>query len=327
MVTPKADARSDESLLDAYRGGDEDALGSLLRRHAPAVYRFGLKMCRDPEDANDILQETMLAAARGAREFRGDSSLTTWLYTIARSFCIKARRKARVEAEPLDEDGAMDVPSTAAAPDEAASDHELADALEKAIAELDPMYREVLVLRDVEGLTAPEVGEILGLGVDAVKSRLHRARVSVRDRLAPLMTPAIEGAQTERRAFGSSAAPPPASPSGAPTSVAAIAARGPTCPDVVMQLSRYLEGEIGPDQCKELDAHVASCARCRADCDSLRRVLALCKTESRGGFVSPAIQLAVQRALRQLEARAIPRASDPPRGKGASPRGSRRPKA
>ena len=272
MGTPPSDARSDTSLLDAYRQGDEEALGSLLRRHAPAVYRFGLKMCRDPEDASDVLQETMLAAARGAKEFRGDASLSTWLYTIARSFCIKARRRARVEAEPLDDEGAMEVASPAIGPDEIASDHELAGALERAIAALDPMYREVLILRDVEGLTAPEVAGVLGIGTDAVKSRLHRARVAVRDRLAPMI-----------------------SPDEAP--------RGAACPDVAPILSRYLEGEIGAEQCKELDAHVANCSHCKAECDSLRRVLALCKTESRGGSVSPEIQLAVQRALRQLEAR------------------------
>lgn len=306
MGTPPSDARSDTSLLDAYRQGDEEALGSLLRRHAPAVYRFGLKMCRDPEDASDVLQETMLAAARGAREFRGDASLTTWLYTIARSFCIKARRRARVEAEPLDDEGAMEVASPAIGPDEVASDHELADALEQAIAALDPMYREVLILRDVEGLTAPEVADVLGIGTDAVKSRLHRARVAVRDRLAPLIM-SSEG--TPARALDRDG------PSGDPKPRrASLPPRDASCPDVVPMLSRYLEGEIGADQCKELDAHVAGCPRCRAECDSLRRVLAICKTESRGGAVSPEIQVAVQRALRQLEARQLASSSSPSAG-------------
>lgn len=197
--------------------------------------------------------------------------MTTWLFAIARSFCIKARRRARVETTSLDDEGAMDVAATSSSPDEIASDREIGDALEQAIVELDPMYREVLVLRDVEGLTAPEVAEILGIGNDAVKSRLHRARVSVRDRLAPLMTPN----------------PPP---------------KGESCPDVAPLLSRYLEGEIGPQQCKELDAHVAGCPRCKGECDSLRRVLALCKNEATSGMVPPAVQAAVQRALKQLDA-------------------------
>lgn len=269
---PTTDDRSDAALLEAHKNGDPQALGALLYRHAPSVHRFGLKMCRDAEDANDIVQETMLAAARGAADFRGGSSLTTWLFAIARSFCIKARRRARAETTPLDDEGVMEVASQASAPDEIASDREIGDALQEAIAALDPMYREVLVLRDVEGLTAPEVAEVLGIGNDAVKSRLHRARVAIRDRLAPLMIPKQEP-------------------------------RGEACPDVVPLLSRYLEGEIGPQQCKEMDQHVTSCPRCRTECDSLRKVLALCKNESKGGAVPPAVQAAVQRALRQLEAR------------------------
>ena len=88
--------RADEDLLASIRAGDDVALGSLLARHAPAIYRFGVKMCRDPEDAKDVLQDTLLAAARGIREFRGASSLSTWLYTVARSFCIKKHRSSKL---------------------------------------------------------------------------------------------------------------------------------------------------------------------------------------------------------------------------------------
>jgi RNA polymerase sigma-70 factor (ECF subfamily) len=260
------DERSDTTLLEAYRGGDEAALAALLDRWAPSVHRFGLKMCRNPQDADDVLQDTLLAAARGVREFRGGSSLSTWLYTIARSFCIKQHRKR--PAEPIG-DEVMRLSSPIAAPDEAASDKEIGGALEDAIGALAPMYREVLLLRDVEGLTAPETAEVLGIAVDAVKSRLHRARIAVRERVAPLLVPRPEP-------------------------------RGAACPDVVPMLSRYLEGEIGPEQCAEMDRHVAGCARCRAECDSLRRVLALCKNESKAGVVPPDVQRAVQRILLSL---------------------------
>src|SRR5512144_397113 len=90
-------ARSDERLLEAFRAGDAGALAAMLERYAPSVLRFATKMCRDAEDANDVLQDTLLAAARGARDFRGASSISTWLYTIARSFCIKKRRATRAE--------------------------------------------------------------------------------------------------------------------------------------------------------------------------------------------------------------------------------------
>src|SRR5512147_1714986 len=85
----------DQLLLDRARAGQSDALEQLLERHQSQVYRFGMKMCRDPEDAKDVLQDTLLSVARNVRDFRGSSSVSTWLYTIARSFCVKKRRKRK----------------------------------------------------------------------------------------------------------------------------------------------------------------------------------------------------------------------------------------
>jgi RNA polymerase sigma-70 factor (ECF subfamily) len=263
---------TDDALLAALRSGDDGALAALLERHAPSIQRFGIKMCRDPEDAKDVVQETLLAAARGLREFRGGSSLSTWLFTIARSFCIKKRRQrvgAPSEVISLESDDGRVIAAEGAGPEEAAGDREIGAALDAAIAALEPMYREVLVLRDVEGLTATEVASVLGIGVDAVKSRLHRARVAVRERLSPLLEPTEAPAQ-------------------------------PGCPDVVSVLSRYLEGEIGPEQCADMDRHVAQCTRCRARCDSLRTTLALCRRTAEGGTVPPDVQLAIRQALREI---------------------------
>ena len=270
----------DAELIEALRRGDEKALGALLARHAPGIYRFGLKMCRDPEDAKDVVQDTLLAAARGMREFRGASSLSTWLYTIARSFCIKMRRRSkRLNGGwvPIDQDSAgAELPSKEAQPDEAAGDYELGTGLERAIRSLPPMYREVLLLRDVEGLGAAEVAEVLGLSVDAVKSRLHRARLDVRARLEPFM------ASTER-------ASPPASE---------------TCPDIVALFSRYVEGDIGAEECAAMERHVADCKQCSVACDSLKRTLALCRAEPHGE-VPPDVQARVRRALRDLVTRSV----------------------
>src|SRR5574342_169891 len=87
--------RADSELLEAARRGDADSLEALLARHQAQVYRFGMKMCRDPEDARDVLQDTLLAVARTVKDFRGAASVSTWLYTIARSFCIKRRRRSK----------------------------------------------------------------------------------------------------------------------------------------------------------------------------------------------------------------------------------------
>jgi RNA polymerase sigma-70 factor (ECF subfamily) len=264
---------TDDALLAALQSGDDQAIGTLLERYAPAVYRFGAKMCRDPEDAKDVMQDTLLAAARGLREFRGGAALSTWLFAIARSFCIKKRRPrvgAPSDIVPLESDGSRRIPATDPQPDQVAQDREIGAALDAAIHELEPMYREVLVLRDVEGLTAPEVATVLGIGVDAVKSRLHRARIFVRDRVAPLIVTPTESSI------------------------------GAGCPDVVPILSQYLEGEIGPDQCAEMDRHVTQCPRCQARCDSLRSTLALCRRSADAGTVPPEVQEAVRRALREV---------------------------
>ena len=178
-----------ERLIAAARNGDREALDALLRRLEPRVFRFGMKMCRDPEDARDVSQETLFAAARTLGGFRGDASLSTWLYAIARSFCIKARRRSLFAPVIVSlESAGSEVRAAADAtpgPDHALAEREGRAALAGAIAALSPDYREVLLLRDVEGLPAAAVAEATGLSVAAVKSRLHRARAAVKARLAP----------------------------------------------------------------------------------------------------------------------------------------------
>jgi RNA polymerase sigma-70 factor (ECF subfamily) len=266
--------RSDGELVAAARGGDRAALEALLARHQPRVYRFGLKMCRDPEAAKDILQETLLAAARNMKEFRGASSVSTWLYTIARSFCIKQRRRSKfapVEEESLDASlDATEVPHPGRGAEESLAGRQLERALEEAIASLEPMYREVLVLRDVEGLTAPEVAEVMGLTVEAVKSRLHRARLAVREQVAPHFRP-----EDERPAGD-----------------------GP-CPDVLDLFSRHLEGEISGDVCARMEDHLSRCPRCRSRCDSLRATLVLCKNSPAPAVPQP-VQASVRAALKRV---------------------------
>jgi len=265
----------DEALLAAVRRGDEQALSTLLSRHAKAIYRFGLKLCGDPEDAKDVLQETLLAAARGMRGFREASSLLTWLYAVARSYCIKKRRRSKFAPRRIlsleNDAGAANTPASHASPDEVAAGREIGQALDRAIASLEPGQREVLVLRDIEGLTATEVAEVLGLRVEAVKSRLHRARAGIRAELEPLFPPE-EHARSAPAAGG--------------------------CPDVVALFSRHIEGDIDHELCEEMERHVASCKRCNAACESLKRTLALCRAEQ-SGSVPAEIQELVRRALRE----------------------------
>jgi RNA polymerase sigma-70 factor, ECF subfamily len=269
---------SERELLEAAKGGDRRALEQLLGSHQARVYRFGRKMCGDDDDAQDVLQETLLAAARTLPDFRGASSVSTWLYTIARSFCIKRRRTSKFAPAHLDSlersgEQAVQVADPARSPEEHAAGRQLQVALDGAIGALEPMYREVLVLRDVEGLAASEVAEALGLTVEAVKSRLHRARMAVRERVAPHLGLGPEGAPT------------------------------PGCRDVVEIFSRRLEGEIDGTACAELEGHLRTCPTCRGRCDSLRATLTMCRHAGEAS-VPPAVEHQVRVALRQFLDRA-----------------------
>jgi RNA polymerase sigma-70 factor (ECF subfamily) len=266
---------TDSELLDLARAGDRPALEALLERHQRQVYRFGLKMCRDEEDAKDVVQDTLLAMARNVRDFRGASSVSTWLYSIARSFCIKKRRRSKFAPEHEETMTSVELEAGRVADprrlqDESLAGRQIEAALERAIASLEPMYREILVLRDVEGLTAPEVAEVTGLTVEAVKSRLHRARVQVRELVSPLL--------------------------GVPEPTADLAE---SCPDVLDLFSRHLEGEISSDVCAEMEAHLAKCGRCTARCASLQKTLLLCKRSPAPEVPAP-VQQTVRNALRRF---------------------------
>jgi RNA polymerase sigma-70 factor (ECF subfamily) len=241
-------------LLDAARSGDRDALDALVTRYEPHVYRFGLAMCHNEDDAREVLQDSLLAMVRSLKTFRADSSLSTWLYAIAHHACLKRRRRRAsaprqvVSLEALGGAERNRLASSAPGPDATALSRERHAALAAAIRGLDPAQRVVLLLRDVEGLSAPAAAEALGLSLAAIKSRLHRGRLAVRAALAPLL-----------------GTPPPASP------------RTDHCPDVVAALSRHLEGDLSAQDCAAMEAHIEGCPSCRAACASLRQVLAMCR--------------------------------------------------
>ena len=135
MIASVADLER-EALLDAARQGDGDALEALLKDVQPRIYRFSLKMCGRTEDAQDVLQETLFAAARTVRGFRGASFVSTWLYTIARSFCIKKRRRRVFAPKVVSLEADPAAARTAAAPDRdperMLADRELGSALDGA---------------------------------------------------------------------------------------------------------------------------------------------------------------------------------------------------
>jgi len=280
---------TDTKLLAAAKAGDSEALEKLLASQQQRIWRFSVKMCRNSDEAGDVLQDTLLAAARTVRGFRGASSLSTWLYTIARSYCVKRRRRSKFapvveeSLDPAPNSAANAVADDRATPEDAASAREVSGAVAEAVRRLEPKYREVLVLRDMEGLTAPEVAKVLGIRVEAVKSRLHRARASLREVLAPAM------------GIGEPSRPTP------------------TCPDVVTLFSKYLEDDIDAKLCARMQEHVAHCVHCQGACDSLQEILSVCRATPTVQ-VPPDIQASVRGALSEFLAR-----QRPARGRAAGP--------
>lgn len=249
-------AESDSELVAAAKTGNRRAVDELLARYQERIYRFGLRMCGDEDSAREVLQETMLAAFRNLPGFRGEASLSTWLYQIARSFCIKERRGGH-PSTPID----TSTPDQAPAPDMQAHARQIGEALARAIATLPPEQREVLVLRDVEGLSAQEAAAVVGVEVGALKSRLHRARMALRTELA-----------------------------------GTLATQPEPCPDLAEVLSAYAASEIDQATCIKIEQHLASCLRCTGACDALKRTVSMCRSIP-GGAVPAPVRSAVRDAI------------------------------
>jgi RNA polymerase sigma-70 factor, ECF subfamily len=192
---------SDEELIKRSKKGDERAFTQLVRRYESLVYSFAFKVCRDEQKASETWQDTFINVFRKLHQFDGRSKFTTWLYSIVTNSCRMKRRqrkldKASISIEsPRESDDDSDhepsvqtIPSWKDTPLDSVMDKELRTLLDDAIQQLPYDYRVVFVLRDVEGMSAEETGKILKLSVPAVKSRLRRARVFLREQLNSYMT-------------------------------------------------------------------------------------------------------------------------------------------
>jgi RNA polymerase sigma-70 factor, ECF subfamily len=172
---------SDPALLQAAQHGDPAALEALLAAHREIVFRYGLRFCRTTEDA---VQETLWAAARSLGKFRRAAAITTWLFAIVRNTCHRLLRQHRGEED------LADMLHTLPDPRDLIEDQVAAEQVEhilaNAISHLTADHREVILLRDVESLTAPEAASHLSITVQALKSRLHRARSELRTSLSDL---------------------------------------------------------------------------------------------------------------------------------------------
>lgn len=184
-MTTALDSPEDAILLARMAAGDRAAFGAFVARHQAAVLRFARLSTSRPSEAEDVLQETFLAALRGAEGYRGDGSARGWLLTIARRTAVRLRPR-----ETLLDDGAdLETLGRRAGwgepvdPERSAIAVEQAARVDLALSGLSAEDREILLLRDVEGLSGPATCEVLGLGEPAMKSRLHRARLRFVEKL------------------------------------------------------------------------------------------------------------------------------------------------
>jgi RNA polymerase sigma-70 factor (ECF subfamily) len=185
----------DAPLLEALRREAPEATEMLVETYGDRVYRLAVRITGSNEDAEEVAQDALWTAARKIHTFKGESAFGSWLYRIAanaayqklRARKSKAREIALDDVLPsLDEDGRHFAPMDdwSGRVDDHALQGELREVLQTAIDGLPPEYRTALVLHDVEGLSNPEVAEALGISLPAVKSRVHRSRLFVRQRLA-----------------------------------------------------------------------------------------------------------------------------------------------
>ncbi len=187
-----SESYSDAELVARLKAGDQAAYAQLVEEHAGRIYRLALRMMGNEADAEDVLQETFLNAFRSIDRFEERSSLSTWLYRIASNAALMRLRRKEPEQisvdEPLERDDGDFVPRQffdfCCLPEEDLLRDEAVAEMNRAVEELPPTLRSVFILRDIEGLSTDETAKALGLSVSAVKSRLMRARLKLRERLS-----------------------------------------------------------------------------------------------------------------------------------------------
>jgi RNA polymerase sigma-70 factor (ECF subfamily) len=234
-----------EIILRAQRG-EREAVSRLFGDHLGTVHRFAMRMCRDEDRARDIAQESLLTALKSLDTFRGEASFSTWLFTITRSQCGRLRRKNEREGVSDDGDVVLDTAvSDEPLPDAQALHGEVSDVVEQALDALDPDDREVVLLRDVEGLSTKEAAEVLKISVAALKSRLHRARSSIRTFVRGTVGPEPELIR-------------------------------PGCPDILLQYSKKLDGDLSAGDCTAIEEHLAACPDCKVRCETIQQLLGAC---------------------------------------------------
>lgn len=188
----------DESTVKACKQGDRGAFDKLVAKYQRKIYNLSYRFVGDQEEANDLAQEIFVAAYQNIKKFRGDSKFSTWLFQIAanrgknRFKYLKLRGffTNRGSSDPEEDGGspAREIPDYETNPENMLAGKQVQRIVQRVIDRLDPDHKEILILRDIEGLSYEEIGRILKLPEGTTKSRLHRARMEVKEKLKRVLS-------------------------------------------------------------------------------------------------------------------------------------------
>jgi RNA polymerase sigma-70 factor, ECF subfamily len=186
---------SDADLARGLMDGEPGAFEQFVDAYRSKLFNYSFLLCGQREDAEEVAQETLLKVFASFEQLREPERLKSWVFRIAKNFCLMKRRKSAFapdvelsldELRPAKGDGefaALEIADWSALPENAASDAELRQVLDEAIRELPEIYRSVFLLRDVEELSTEQTAQVLDVSNDVVKTRLHRARLALRQKL------------------------------------------------------------------------------------------------------------------------------------------------
>ncbi|MEO0087226.1 MAG: sigma-70 family RNA polymerase sigma factor [candidate division WOR-3 bacterium] len=199
LIKPKEEIKSlplpESELIKRAKEGNDEAFEMLISRYEKKIYNLAYRFLNNEEDAAEVLQETLIRAYRFIKKFQERSSFYTWLYRIAVNVSLRKLKKRSKEEKvvsldenvPGYEEIPQEIPDETQNPEIIYQRKQLQEAVRRALEELPDAYRSVVFLKDVEGLSNKEIAEILKLTVPAVKSRLHRGRLFLREKLKHLI--------------------------------------------------------------------------------------------------------------------------------------------
>src|SRR5271170_1934391 len=256
-----------EQAMSLLEKRDPQALDLALELLQGTVFSFSMKVCGQREDAEDTMQDVLVKSLPYLPKFQSPRALLVWLYRVAKNRCLMSRRKSKFapkqnlsldELMPDRQELANLAKEEPVNPESLAIRSQQAKRLREVIQQLPPQYRIILVLRDMEGLTDEEVGDITGLRPGNVRVRLHRARLFVRQKLARKNQKHTASKSRVLR----------------PRHVAASPGQCPaSCKALFAQLSNYLDEELDDSLCEKLEQHLDGCEPCKAFLASLESTI------------------------------------------------------